>query len=79
MEAGDQASRTSTRSLRRLMSSDWVKGGLCFLACFAWAPIAVRLVPHTPIGLAIVLAPFGALVLAGAFFLLRAQFKNLLS
>lgn len=59
------------------MGSDWVNGGLCFFGGMVWAGIVAQLVPQRPIGLAIVLVPCGALVLAGLFFVLRARLKNL--
>ncbi len=60
------------------MSSDWTKSGLCILAALVWAPIAVRFAPNTPVGVAIILVPFGGLALAGAFFYVRGRWKDLL-
>ena len=58
--------------------SDIVKGACCMLASIVWAMLTAVLVPQTPIGLTVVLAPFLALLLVGAFFLIKGLFKNLL-
>lgn len=62
---------------RSQIASDWLKGGLSFFGGLIWAGITRWLVPDSPVGVAIVLVPCGALVLVGAFFILRARLKNL--
>ena len=57
--------------------SDVVKGVACMSVGMLWAPIAIRLVPETPTGLAIVVVPSGVLILAAAFFLLKSFLGNL--
>lgn len=63
---------------RSQIASDWLKGGLCFFGGLIWAGITRWLVPDSSVGATIVLVPCGVLVLAGAFFILRARLKNLL-
>lgn len=62
---------------RSQIVSDWLKGGLSLFGGLIWAGITRWLVPDSPVGVGIVLVPGGALVLVGAFFILRARLKNL--
>jgi hypothetical protein len=57
--------------------SDIVKGAACMFAGVGWGVLALGFVPQTPVGLAIVLVPFGGLLLVGAFLLVRGYIKNL--
>ena len=57
--------------------SDIVKGVVCAFAGVGWVALAKGVLPQTPVGLVILLVPFGVLVLVGAFFFVRGYIKNL--
>lgn len=57
--------------------SDIVKGAVCMFAGVGWGVLALGFVSQTPVGLAIVLVPFGGLLVVGGFFLVRGYIKNL--
>ena len=62
---------------RRAMTSDFVKGVLLVGAGVVWAAIARHLVPDTSLGVAIILVPFGVLLVLGAFLIGRFRMKKL--
>jgi hypothetical protein len=57
--------------------SDLVKGAVLMIVGIGWAILSAGRVSDTSTGVVIVLAPFGGLLLIGAFFLLRGFIKNL--
>jgi hypothetical protein len=57
--------------------SDLAKGAGCMLAGIGWGLLALGVVPDTPTGVTIVLAPFAVLALAGTFLIIRGLLKNL--
>lgn len=57
--------------------SDIVKGVICAFSGVAWVALAKGFLPQTPVGLVILLVPFGGLVLVGAFLFIRGYLKNL--
>jgi hypothetical protein len=57
--------------------SDFAKGLGCMGGSILWVILLLKVVPDTVIGATILLAPFAALILTGAFFLIRGFFKNL--
>ena len=59
------------------MTSDFVKGVLCVAAGMIWAAIARQLVPDTNLGVAVILVPFGALVILGAVLIAKFRMKKL--
>ena len=62
---------------RLAMTSDFVKGVLLVGAGMVWAVIARQLVPDTSLGVAIILVPFGVLLVLGAFLIARFRMKKL--
>lgn len=57
--------------------SDFAKGLGCMAGSILWVILLLKVVPDTVIGATILLVPFAALLLTGAFFLIRGFFKNL--
>lgn len=57
--------------------SDLAKGAVLMIIGIGWAVLSAGRVSDTSTGVVIVLAPFGGLLLIGAFFLLRGFIKNL--
>ena len=49
--------------------SDSIKAVSCFLAIFLWTPLSKQLVPDSPLGAAIILAPDALFVLAALVYL----------
>ena len=59
---------------RRL--SDLIKGIVLFASSLVWVVACVGHVPDSDVGVAIILVPFGALLLSGASFFLRGLWIN---
>ena len=57
--------------------SDTVKAVVSFSLIFLWTPVAVRLVPDTYLGVAIILIPDGVFVLAALVFMSNGLSRNL--
>jgi hypothetical protein len=57
--------------------SDAVKAAVSFLLIFLWTPVAMRLTPDTPIGVAIILAPDAVFLLAALVYLSNGLSRNL--
>ena len=55
----------------RLNFLDIARSGICMIASLAWIALGLRLVPDTPAGAALLLAPFFVILGAGIFFLGR--------
>jgi hypothetical protein len=61
------------------MKSDITIGLVCMGISILWVRVLLHTVPDTPLGATILLAPFGILLLTGAFFLVRGRFKGILA
>ncbi len=61
----------------RSTRSDVGKGAGLMFGAAVWVPLMTSVVPDTPVGVAVVLVPFGALLLGGAFLLIRDLFRKL--
>jgi hypothetical protein len=57
--------------------SDAVKAVVSFLLIFLWTPMAMRLTPDTPIGVALILAPDAVFLLAALAYLSNGLSRNL--
>jgi hypothetical protein len=57
--------------------SDAVKSAISFLLIFLWTPMAMRLTPDTPIGVAIILIPDAVFLLAALVYLSNGLSRNL--
>ena len=57
--------------------SDFVNGTLCFFVGAIWAAATSQSMPDKPVGVAIVLVPFGVLAVAGTYLIARFRIKNL--
>jgi hypothetical protein len=57
--------------------SDAVKSVISFLLIFLWTPMAMRLAPDTPIGVAIILVPDAVFLLATLVYLSNGLSRNL--
>jgi hypothetical protein len=57
--------------------SDTVKAVVSFLLIFLWTPVAMRLTPDTPIGVALILAPDAVFLLAALVYLSNGLSRNL--
>src|SRR2546427_12809576 len=57
--------------------SDAVKSVISFLLIFLWTPMAMRLAPDTPIGVAIILVPDAVFLLAALVYLSNGVSRNL--
>ena len=57
--------------------SDAVKSVISFLLIFLWTPMAMRLTPDTPIGVAIILVPDAVFLLAALVYLSNGLSRNL--
>ena len=57
--------------------SDFVNGTLCLFVGVIWVALTLQLMPDKSAGVAIILVPFGLLVLAGAYLIARFRIKNL--
>jgi hypothetical protein len=57
--------------------SDALKAIVSFALIFLWTPIAIRLTPDTPIGVAIILVPDGIFLLAALVYLSNGLSRNL--
>ena len=57
--------------------SDFVNGALCFFVAVIWVAVTCQFMPDESVGVGIILAPFGALALSGAFLIARFRIKNL--
>jgi hypothetical protein len=58
----------------RLNFLDIARSGICMIASLAWIALGLRLVPDTPAGATLLLAPFFVILGAGVFFLGRGFF-----
>jgi hypothetical protein len=56
--------------------SDLIKGIVLFASSLVWVVACVGHVPDSDVGVAIILVPFGALLLSGASFFLRGLWTN---
>ena len=57
--------------------SDAAKALISFLLIFLWTPLAMRLTPDTPLGVAIILVPDGAFFLAALIYLSNGLSRNI--
>jgi len=57
--------------------SDAVKAAVSFLLIFLWTPVAMRLTPDTPIGVALILASDAVFLLAALVYLSNGLSRNL--
>ena len=57
--------------------SDAVKAAVSFLLIFLWTPMAMRLTPDTPIGVALILAPDAVFLMAALVYLSNGLSRNL--
>jgi len=57
--------------------SDFVNGTLCFFTGVIWAAVTCQFTPDRSVSVAIILAPFSVLALAGVYLIARFRIKNL--
>jgi hypothetical protein len=58
-------------------TNDLTKSAIMILSGVLWGTVALKLVPDTYVGVAIILVPFGALTLVGAYFFIKSLWMPL--